>query len=96
MTDLMKIFVVHVYDAADHLHDYYAHQDVAEAKHQAAIDVVTGRFDGLSKEDLDREVQRVIADAYEEPGIGRWHVRCDAWRAHIDDLLVRTSARKTA
>jgi hypothetical protein len=86
----VKVFVVHVYDAADHLHDYYVHQGAAGAVRQAAIDVVTGRFDDLGHGDFDGEVQRVIEAAYEEPGVGRRHVRCDAWRAHVDEMQVLT------
>jgi hypothetical protein len=84
----VKVFVVHIYDAADHLHDYYVHQTIADAKRQAAIDVVTGRFEDLGHGDLGVEVQRVIEKIYEEPGVGRWHVRCDAWRAHVDEMQV--------
>ena len=86
----MKVFVVHVYDAADKLHDYYVHERAAGAVRQAAIDVVTGRFDDLGHGDFDGEVQRVIEATYEEPGVGRRHVRCDAWRAHIDEMQVLT------
>ena len=84
----MKVFVVHIYDAADHLHDYYVHQTIAVAKRQAAIDVVTGRFEDLGHGDLDGEVQRVIDATYVEPGVGRCHVRCDAWYAHVDEMQV--------
>jgi hypothetical protein len=84
----VKVFVVHIYDAADHLHDYYVHQTIASAKRQAAIDVVTGRFDDLVVGDFDIEVQRVIEAAYAEPGVGRWHICCDAWRAHVDEMQV--------
>lgn len=84
----MKVYVVHVYDAADQLHDYYVHQSASAAVRQAAVDVVTGRFDDPSGGDFDVEVQRVIDETYEEPGVGRRHVRCDAWRAHIDEMQV--------
>ena len=85
---MSKVFVVHVYDNADHLHDYYVHATAPAAVRQAAIDVVTGRFDDLGVGDLDVEVQRVIDAVYEEPGVGRRHVRCDAWRAHVDEMQV--------
>lgn len=86
----MKIYVVHIYDAADQLHDYYVHQTASTAVRQAAIDVVTGRFDDLGAGDFDGEVQRVIEAAYEEPGVGRRHVRCDSWHAHVDEMQVLT------
>jgi hypothetical protein len=86
----MKVFVVHVYDAADKLHDYYVHQTINGAVRQAAIDVVTGRFDDLGVGDFEVEVQRVIEGIHEEPGVGRRHVHCDAWRAHVDEMQVLT------
>jgi hypothetical protein len=91
----VKVFVVHVYDAAAHLHDYYVHAAISSAKRQAAIDVVTGHFEDLGAGDFEVEVQRVIDAIYEEPAVDRWHVRCDAvrlgapgWCAHIDEMQV--------
>lgn len=84
----MKVYVTHIYDAASHLHDYYVHQALDAAVHQAATDVVTGRFENLDPKDFEKEVQRARQCAWLEPGVGRWHVWCDAWRAHIDELQV--------
>jgi hypothetical protein len=84
----MKVFVVHVYDAADHQHDYYVRQTVKSAVRQAAVDVVTGRFEEADPSFFEVELQRVIDAVSEEPGVGRWHVRCDAWRAHVDQMEV--------
>ena len=84
----MKVFVIHVYDAADSLHDYYVHGAMTSAVRQAAIDVVTGRFDDLCAGDFEVEVQRVIDAACDEPRVGRRHVRCGAWRAHVDEMQV--------
>lgn len=64
----MKVFLVHVYDAADKLHDYYIHQRV-------------------DPDFLEAEFQRVIAAVEIERG-GRRHVRCDSWRAHVDEMQV--------
>lgn len=85
---LVKVFVVHIYDSADRLHDYYVHQTALSAVRAAATDVVTGRFDDLGVGDFDVELQRVIDATYEEPGVGRRHVRCDSWRAHVDEMQV--------
>ena len=84
----MKIFVVHVYDAADRLSDYYVHQTAEAAVRRAAADVVSGRFEDLSPGDFEVELGRAIDGTYQEPGDGRRHVRCDAWRAHVDELQV--------
>ena len=84
----MKVFVVHVYDNADHLHDYYVHQTTEGAVRQAATDVVNGRFEDADPAFFEVELQRVIDAVYEEPGVGRRHVRCDAWRAHVDERQV--------
>ena len=84
----MKVFVVHVYDAADHLHDYYVHQTAEGAVRQAATDVVNGHFEDADPDFFEVEIRRVIDAAYEEPGVGRRHVRCDTWRAHIDEMKV--------
>lgn len=90
-----KVFVVHVYDNADHLHDnadhlhdYYVHQTASSAVRQAATDVVTGRFENGVPGFFEVELQRVIDAVYEEPGVGRRHVRCDSWRAHVDEMQV--------
>lgn len=85
----MKVFVVHIYDAADHLHDYYVRGTREEAIDQAAADVVAGRFENLDPDDYLRVTGRVASEVYEEPGVGRHHVRCDTWRAHIDLMPVR-------
>lgn len=84
----MKVFVTHVYDAADHLHDYYVHGTIDAAVHQAANDVVAGRFEDLDQEGREAEVRRVIDATSVEPGVGRRHVRCDAWCAHVDEMQV--------
>ena len=84
----MKVFVVHIYDSADRLHDYYVHQTVSSAVRAAAIDVVTGRFEDGDPGFFEVELQRVIDATYEEPGVGRRHVRCDSWRAHVDEMQV--------
>jgi hypothetical protein len=86
----LKVFVVHVYDARDQLHDYYVHQTVSPAIRQAAIDVVGGRFGAGDPCSFEIELQRVIDAVYEEPGTGRRHVRCDSWRAHVDEMQVLT------
>ena len=85
----MKVFVVHIYDPANHLHDYYVHGTRQGAIDQASADVVSGRFENLDPDDYVRETMRVASEAYEEPGVGRHHVHCDAWRAHIDVMPVR-------
>ena len=82
----MKVFVVHVYDAADHLHDYYVHQTADGALRQAAFDVVSGRFENADPDFFEAEVRRVFDAVEIEPGVGRRHVRCDAWRAHVDEM----------
>lgn len=84
----MKVFVVHVYDAADHLYDYYMHQTSEGAARHAATDVVNGRFQDADPDHFEVEFRRVVDAIYEEPGVGRRHVRCDAWRAHIDEMEV--------
>ena len=84
----MKAFVVHIYDADDHLHDYYVHQTVEGAVRQAAVDVVSGRFEDVDPAFFEVELQRVLREVSEEPGVGRRHVRCDAWRAHVDEMKV--------
>ena len=84
----MKVFVVHIYNAAGQLHDYYVHQTVDGAMREAASDVVAGRFDDLDPKDFSAEVERVVGEIYKEPGVGRCHVRCDVWRAHVDEMQV--------
>jgi hypothetical protein len=84
----VKVFVVHVYDGAGGLHDYYVHRTAEGATHKAACDVVEGRFEGLDPSDFDSEVARVIAAVCKEPAVGRHVVRCDAWRAEIDEMCV--------
>ena len=84
----MRVFVVHVYDAADSLHDYYVRQTVEGAVRQAAVDVVTGRYGCGNPDFHEFELQRVLREVSEEPGVGRWHVRCDSWRAHVDEMEV--------
>ena len=84
----MKVFVVHIYDAADKLHDYYVHQRVDLAVRQAASDVVHGRFEDADPEFVETEFQRVLVEIEIEPGTGRRCVRCDAWRAHVDEMQV--------
>jgi hypothetical protein len=86
---IAKIFVVHIYDDADHLHDYYVHRTLDGATRDAAVDVVNGRFEDLDPDDRDLEIKRVIKEAWDEPGVGLRHVRCDAWRAHIDEEVLR-------
>lgn len=83
-----KVFVVHIYDATDHLHDYYVCQTATAAVRHAAVDVVEGRFDNADPDFIEVELQRVIGAAYVEPGVGRRHVRCDSWRAHVDPMQV--------
>ena len=84
----MKVFVVHIYDGAERLHDYYVHQTVEGATRKAASDVVAGRFEDLDPDDFAAEVARVIAAVYKEPDVGRYVVRCDAWHAQIDEMYV--------
>jgi len=84
----VKVFLVHVYDAADKLHDYYIHQRIDLAVHQAASDLIHGRLEDADPDFIEAEFQRVIAAVEIERG-GRRHVRCDSWRAHVDvDLLL--------
>jgi len=73
----MKVFVVHD-----------VHQTIDGAVRQAAIDVVNGRFEDADPDFFEVEVRRVLDATYEEPGVGRRHVRCDAWRAHVDEMQV--------
>lgn len=88
----VKVFVVHVYDAADKLHDYYVHETIEGAVRCAAIDVVSGRFeDAADPAFFEVELQRVLAAVFEEPGVGRRHVHCDTWRAHVDEMQVLAS-----
>ena len=85
----MNVFVVHVYDAAEHLHDYYVHSLLEGAVLAAATDVVRGRFeDRVVGNDFEVEVRRVVGETCEEHGVGRHHIRCDAWRAHVDEMQV--------
>lgn len=83
----MKVFVVHIYDAADKLHDYYVNLTISGAVRRAAEDVVGGRFEDGDPGFFEAELQRVLDAVYVEPG-GRRHVRCDAWRAHVDEMQV--------
>lgn len=82
----MKIYVVHIYDAADRLHDYYVHGTIDSALRQASCDVVDGRFEDADPDVSETERARVLRAVYAEPGVNRWHVRCDAWRAHVDEM----------
>ena len=84
----MKVFVVHIYDAADKLHNYYIHQKLDLAVRQAAADVVGGRFEDADPDFFEAEVRRVLAAVDVEPGSGRRHVRCDSWRANVDEMQV--------
>lgn len=84
----VKVFVVHVYDAADHLHDYYVCRTVGAAVRQAAVDVVGGRYDDADPDFFESEVDRAVSKVTVEPGVGRRHVRCDSWRAHVDEMVV--------
>jgi hypothetical protein len=84
----VKVYVTHVYDAAGQLHDYYVHQTSDSALQQAAADVVDGRFDDLDADGREASVRRVINAVSSEPGVGRQHVRCDTWRAHVDEMQV--------
>jgi len=84
----MKIFVVHVYDNANKLHDYYVHQAIETAVRHAATDVVSARFEDADPDFFDAELARVIGASYKERICGRQHVWCDAWRAHIDEMQV--------
>lgn len=83
-----KVFVVHVYDPADHLHDYYVHATLEGASRQAVIDVVAGRFPSSAPDFLEDERVRVSRNIFAEPGVHRRHLRCDGWRAHIDEMQV--------
>lgn len=82
----MKIYVVHVFDAAGKLHDYYVHASFEGASRQAACDVVDGRFDDADPDFIQAELARVTRSIYAEPATGRRHVRCDAWHAHVDEM----------
>ena len=83
----MKIYVVHVYDAADHLHDYYVHASFDGALRQATHDVVEGRYEDADPDVVQAELARVAREGiYAEPATGRRHVRCDAWHAHVDEM----------
>jgi hypothetical protein len=84
----MKVFVVHIYDAADKLYNYYIHQRRDLAERQAAVDVVHGRFEDADPDFIKAELARVLAAVDVEPSIGRCHVRCDSWRAHVDEMQV--------
>ena len=84
----MKVFVVHIYDAADKLHDYYIHQRWDLAVRQAASDVIRGRFEDADPDFIAAEFSRVLAAVDVEPSTGRRHVRCDSWRAHVDEMQV--------
>lgn len=87
----MKVFVVHVYDAAGQLHDYYVHATIETAVRDAASGVVAGRFEDLDPQAFDTEVARVAGEIHQEPRVGRCHVRCGAWSAHVDEMLVSCS-----
>jgi len=80
----VKIYVVHVYDNADQLHDYYVHGSIESALRRAAEDVVRGRFEEADPVFFEAELARVLDTICVEPG--RWHVICDAWRAHVDEM----------
>lgn len=84
----MKVFVVHIYDAADKLHNYYIHQRPDLAERQAAIDVIQGRFEDADLDFFKAELLRVLAAVDVEPRTGRRHVRCDSWCAHVDEMQV--------
>lgn len=83
-----KVYVTHVYDAIGCLHDYYVHGTIDDAVRRAASDVVDGRFEDLDPQDVEVEVFRVIDAIRVEPGVGRHHVRCDPWVAHVDEMQV--------
>ncbi len=84
----MRMYVTHVYNAGNQLHDFYVHQTPGGAVRQAAIDVVRGRFDEAVPNFLGTEIQRVIDAVIVEPESGRRYVRCDAWMARIDEMQV--------
>lgn len=84
----MKIYVVHVYDAADKLHDYYVHGTIEIATNRAATDVVAGRFKDAEPAFYWEEVSRVVRAVQIEPGTGRRQISCDSWRAHIEEMKV--------
>lgn len=84
----MKVFVVHIINASDRPSDYYVHGSLDGALHQAAKDLVIGRF-GQRPLGFEAEVRRVIDAVDAAPvasGSGRWYARCDSWRARIDEL----------
>ena len=80
------VYVVHVYDGTRTLVDYYVRGELASALRAAAGDVVALRFEGRTGSLA--EIEQVVAAAYEEPGVQRWHVRCDACLAHVDAMRV--------
>jgi predicted RNA-binding Zn ribbon-like protein len=83
------IYVTHVYNNADKLHDFYVHQLAQKAVRHAANDVVNGRFEnGLDPDDFETELVRVVKEVIVEPKTNRRHVRCDAWHAVIDEMKV--------
>ena len=83
------VYVTHVYDAANKLHDYYVHLIAKTAVRHAAADVVMGRFgDVIDPDDFETELVRVIDAVTIEPGTNRHRVRCDAWHAQIDEMKV--------
>jgi hypothetical protein len=84
----VKVYVVHVYDGADQQHGCYVHATLKEALRQAAIDVVNGRFEGRDFDGKKAEIVRVLRTVQVEPDVCRGHVRCDAWRAHVDEMQV--------
>ena len=84
----MTVFVVHIYDAADKLHDYFVHGTLEIATNVAATHVVAGRFKDAEPAFYWAEVSRVARAFQIEPGTGRHHVRCDSWSAHIDEMKV--------
>lgn len=84
----MTVFVVHIYDAADKLHDYYVHGTPEIATNRAATDVVAGRFKDAEPAFYWAEVSRVARAVQIEPGTGRRQICCDSWRAHIEEMKV--------
>lgn len=83
----MKIYLVHVYDGAGKLWDYYPCLTLDGALTAAIDAVVAGRFADAEASFREVERRRVLDAIYED--VGRWHARCDAWLAHVDEMEAR-------
>jgi hypothetical protein len=89
----MKVYVVHIYEPDGSLYDYYVYQQLDPALQQAAYDVVQSRWASADSAFVEVEVARVLTAVQVEPGVGRHHVSCYAWRAHVDEIEAQTEAQ---